>query len=259
MKISLDALQMLDAIDRRGTFAAAAEELFRVPSAVTHAVQKLEDELDVRLYDRAGRRATLTAAGRTLLDEGRHLLRAAADLECRVKRVATGWEAELAIALDAVLDCAALFPLLDRFYREAVGTRLRLAYEVLGGCWDALIAGRADLVVGAPGDAPAGGGYVTRPFGELRFVFAVAPGHPPTHGARPGNEARSADHRPGRRLSARARRIERSQGGSPCGQAGRGAKAVHAYSPCLACGTQGQGAEVVCGSAGRRNGLNAIA
>jgi DNA-binding transcriptional LysR family regulator len=177
MKISLEALQMLDAIDRRGTFAAAAEELHRVPSAVTHAVQKLEEELDVRLFDRAARRASLTPAGRTLLDEGRHILRAAADLECRVKRVATGWEAELVIAVDALIDCTALFPLLDRFYRDAAGTRLKLGYEVLNGCWDALASRRADLVIGAPGEAPSGGGYVTRPFAEVRFLFAVAPDH----------------------------------------------------------------------------------
>ena len=40
MGISLDALQVLDAIDRRGSFAAAAEELHRVPSAITYQVQQ---------------------------------------------------------------------------------------------------------------------------------------------------------------------------------------------------------------------------
>jgi DNA-binding transcriptional LysR family regulator len=42
MLISLDALQILDAIDTRGSFAAAAEALHRVPSALTHAIRKLE-------------------------------------------------------------------------------------------------------------------------------------------------------------------------------------------------------------------------
>ena len=43
--LSLDALQVLDAIERQGSFAAAAEALHRVPSAVTYAVQKLEQDL----------------------------------------------------------------------------------------------------------------------------------------------------------------------------------------------------------------------
>ena len=45
MRISLEGLQIIDAISRRGSFAGAAEELFRVPSTITYAVQKLEEDL----------------------------------------------------------------------------------------------------------------------------------------------------------------------------------------------------------------------
>ena len=45
MRLTLDALIVLDAIDRKGSFAAAAEELHRVPSAITYTVQKLEQGL----------------------------------------------------------------------------------------------------------------------------------------------------------------------------------------------------------------------
>ncbi|MRR51955.1 MAG: LysR family transcriptional regulator, partial [Rhodocyclaceae bacterium] len=110
MKISLDALELLDAIDLRGSFAAAAQALHRVPSAITHAVRKLEEDIGVELFVREGRRAQLTAAGRTLLEEGRQLLQAAGELECRVRRVATGWENELSLAVDAALDLTRLFP-----------------------------------------------------------------------------------------------------------------------------------------------------
>jgi DNA-binding transcriptional LysR family regulator len=180
MRLSLDALLVLDAIDRKGSFAAAAHELHRVPSAVTYSVQKLEEDLDVLLFDRRGHRAKLTAAGRELLDEGRHLLRAAGELESRVKRVATGWEAELRIAYDDVIPEQGMLQLVSEFYaaQSACSTRLRIASEVLGGCWDALVGGRAELAIGVSGDGPVGGGYVTRPLGELEWVFAVAPGHP---------------------------------------------------------------------------------
>src|SRR5207253_1391048 len=69
-----EALTMMDAIARSGSFAAAARELGKVPSALTYNVRQLEDALDVLLFDRRSRQATLTAAGRELLDEGRHLL-----------------------------------------------------------------------------------------------------------------------------------------------------------------------------------------
>jgi DNA-binding transcriptional LysR family regulator len=185
MRLSLDALLVLDAIDRKGSFAAAAEELFRVPSAVTYTVQKLEQDLDVALFDRSGHRAKLTAAGRELLEEGRHLLRAAAELENRVKRVATGWELELRIALEDLIEVERLFPLVEEFYRQQSGTRIRFNNEVLGGCWDALSSGRADLAIGVSGEGPAGGGYALHPMGSVEFVFCVAPHHPLTQVAEP--------------------------------------------------------------------------
>jgi DNA-binding transcriptional LysR family regulator len=173
MRISLDALLVLDSIARNGSFAAAGEELHRVPSAITYTIQKLEQDLDVQLFDRSGHRARLTEAGEALLREGRHLLRTATELECRVKHVATGWESELRIAVDDLVPIERLFPLLKDFYREQSGTRIRLSTEVLGGCWDALIGGRADMVIGAPGDAPPEGLLAVEPIGRFEFVFVV--------------------------------------------------------------------------------------
>ncbi len=179
MKITFELLHMLDAIDRHGSFSAAAAALHRVPSALSHAVGKLEDELGVTLFQREGRRATLNEAGRALLDDGRHLLRAAGDLERRVQRIADGWEAELRIALDAIIPAERLFPLLQAFYAAGHGTQIRITGEVLGGTWDALATGRADLAIGAPGDVPARSGIASRPLGTSSdFVFTVAPDHP---------------------------------------------------------------------------------
>lgn len=178
MRLSLDSLAVLDAIDREGSFAAAAEVLHRVPSAVTYAVQKLEEDLDVQLFDRSGHRAQLTDAGRELLREGRRLLGAASELEARVKRVATGFEVELRIAVSDLIPIGRLHPLFDQFYRSACGTRLKVMEEVFGGSWDALATNRADLAIGAPGDGPAGGGYTTVPLGSVAFDFMLAPQHP---------------------------------------------------------------------------------
>ncbi len=178
MKISLDALAMLDAIDTRGSFAAAADALHRVPSALTHAIRKLEEDLGFPLFEKVGRRSTLTQAGRTLLEEGRVILRAAGDLERRARRVATGWEAELRIALETVVDTNAFYNLVSEFYGNYGGTRIKLMHEVLGGTWDALATARADLVIGAAGDPPAGSSYQTCAWGSLEFVFCVAPHHP---------------------------------------------------------------------------------
>ena len=178
MRLTLDALAVLDAIARKGSFAAAAEELYRVPSAITYTVNKLEQDLKVDLFDRSGHRAKLTPAGEKLLQDGRHLLRAAQELELSVKRVATGWEAELTLAVDDLISLSSIYPLIADFYAENAGTQLRIITEVFGGSWDALMTGRADLAIGASGEGPPGGGYATRVLGDMEFVFVVPPGHP---------------------------------------------------------------------------------
>ena len=63
---------------------AAADELHRVRSAVTYTIQKLEQDLDVTLFDRIGHRAKLTASGEALLNEGKNLLRMVADLDAQL-------------------------------------------------------------------------------------------------------------------------------------------------------------------------------
>jgi DNA-binding transcriptional LysR family regulator len=189
MALTLDAIETVDTIARKGSFAAAAAELGKVPSALTYTVRKLEGELDVLLFDRRGPRAQLTAAGRELLEEGRRLLRSADDLARRVRRVASGWEPELRIGVDALIDFDRLRPLIDDFYRLDAPTRLRFSYEVLDGAWEALLEARADLVIGAPYDAPspalASTRFALRPLGRVAFVFCVAPHHPLAHEPEP--------------------------------------------------------------------------
>jgi len=212
---SLDALAVLDAIDRRGSFAAAADELGRVPSAVTYTVRRLEDALDVLLFDRRGHRARLTPAGRELLAAGRQLLEDAERAAQRVRRVATGWESELAIAVDAIVPRSRVWPLVAAFDAHCTSegaprTRLELTREVLGGTWDAVADGRADLAIGATGEPPPGGGWRTRRIAEVELVFAVAPSHPLAAGRGPLAEAEIAAYRAvvaadtSRRLPARS-------------------------------------------------------
>lgn len=195
LRLSLDALQIIDAIDRRGSFSKAGVELHRVPSTISYMVGKLEDDLGVQVFERNGPRILLTPAGRELLKEGRFLLKAAHDLEHRVKRVASGWETELGIGMDGMFSGMALKDEICEFYKVAKHTRLRLIHETLSGMWESLLERRVDLLVGVPGDGPAGGGYVARPIGQMQFVFVVAPEHPLASVQGPLGRTQLQDHR----------------------------------------------------------------
>ena len=215
-----DALAMMDVIARTGSFAAAARELGKVPSSLTYSVRQLEDALDVLLFDRRSRQARLTAAGEELLNEGRRLLEQMDAVAHRVKRVATGWETQLTVAVDGVISRLTVFELCEAFYaldpqaaaagvigggsalapctstgRGGPGTRLRLRTEVLAGTWEALTSGMADLAIGVGLERGAPADVQTQELGVLPFVFAVAPHHPLAVSTAPISDAELQRHR----------------------------------------------------------------
>jgi molybdate transport repressor ModE-like protein len=173
-----DALSLLQAVAQTGSFAAAARELGLVPSAVTYRIRQVEDALDVLLFDRSSRQARLTEAGTELLREGARLLQEVDAVANRVKRVATGWESQLTIAVDTVVSCSTVMELVQAFYELDPPTRLRLLDESLSGTLEALTSGIADLAIGVVLEPGTATGVQTLPLGEVEFVFVVAPHHP---------------------------------------------------------------------------------
>ena len=178
LKLTLESLEILDAIARLGSFGRAAEALGRVPSAVTYAVRKLEDDLDTLIFDRRGYRAELTPVGKVLLEQGRELLARADLLQSQIAQTAKGWELELCIALDGILPWRWLQPHVGAYFSDSCSAKLRINEETMAGTWDALLDGRADLVIGASSDPPNGMGISTQPLFALDFDYCVSPKHP---------------------------------------------------------------------------------
>jgi DNA-binding transcriptional LysR family regulator len=196
MRITLDALVVLDAIDRAGSFASAAERLYRVPSAVSYTVHKLEQDLGVAIFDRSGHRARLTAAGARLLKDGRDLLQLAEEVERRVRGAAIGWEAQLVIVASDAFPRGALYELVRAFHETPQHqlTHLELRVEPRAACWSTLLSGKTDLVVGTPEPAPRADGIAHRTLGEVPLSLVVPAGHPLARAAEPIPPAVVAQH-----------------------------------------------------------------
>ncbi|QCB44991.1 LysR family transcriptional regulator [Hydrogenophaga sp. PAMC20947] len=175
--LSPENLGLIEAIHRLGSMAAAAREYGMVPSALTYRVRQVEDALDVLLFDRSARRAQLTPAGAELLRAGQALLLELDAVAERVKRVATGWEPQFTLAVDAIVARATLFELCEAFYAEGAPTRIKIRAETLSGTMEALQRGQADLALGV-GAAEAVPDIHTALLGTVQFVYAVAPHHP---------------------------------------------------------------------------------
>lgn len=175
MRVNFDVLMILDALDRHGSFATAAESLYKTPAALSYMIQKLESDLNIVLLDRSGHRAKFTDTGRLMLEKGRQLLSAARDLEKQAQQLSAGWERELAIALDASFPFSALLPLIAEFYAQNPQTRLNFSHHTLAGSWEELTHHGADIILGAINEPPTSAEWSWQTLGALDNIFVVAP------------------------------------------------------------------------------------
>src|SRR5579859_819835 len=99
---SFDQLQVMLAVVETGSFSAAARRLNRAQSAVTYAVQRLEEQLGTALFDRASYRPVLTEAGRALLPRAQRIADELRSLCEQAQGIAAGLEPELTLVVEAM-------------------------------------------------------------------------------------------------------------------------------------------------------------
>ncbi|HXH04422.1 MAG TPA: LysR family transcriptional regulator [Candidatus Competibacteraceae bacterium] len=177
MKASLEQLQTFAAAARCGSFSAAARHLGKAQSAVSEAVQNLELDCGVSLFERSGRYPILTAAGRALLEEAEALLRRHAALLERAHALAAGVEPRLTLAIDAALPIAPFLATLGRFEAVFPHVQLELLSPTLGDVAELVRTGRAELgLMFEQEDYPQGLHF--RGIGHLGLVAVAGAQHP---------------------------------------------------------------------------------
>src|SRR5579871_6358986 len=98
--LTLDQIQLFLTVVDEGSFTKAATRFNRARSAVTYAIQKLEAQIGLPLFDRNAYRPTLTEAGRTLLWRARRIADESDAFQQTAQSLASGLEAELTIVMD---------------------------------------------------------------------------------------------------------------------------------------------------------------
>lgn len=172
------SLEVVDAVARTGSFSAAAQELHRVPSAISYTVRQLEEWLAVSLFIRRHRDVELTEAGRYFLLEGRTVIKKMVATRLQCQQIANGWRGHLSIAVDNIVRPERTRRLVLDFYRHFPDVELRISQEVFNGVWDALDDGRVEVAIGATKAIPVGGRYGFRDMGALGWHCVVASHHP---------------------------------------------------------------------------------
>ncbi len=174
--LTLDQLQVLLAAVEHGSFTGAARALNRAQSAVTHAIQRLEAQLGVELFDRSGYRPVLTVAGHALLPRARRLLEDADGLRAQARDIASGLEAELTLVVEALFPMQRLVEALSEFSRRYPSVATRIYVEVLGAATGLVLDGTSALGL-LPAFCSETDALVRQPLFPVELVAVAAPRH----------------------------------------------------------------------------------
>ncbi len=168
-------LRVFNEVARHLSFARAAEALHLTPPAVTMQVKELEGHVGMALFERAGKKVSLTTAGEYMLVYARRILatlKEAEDVAARLQHAETG---VLTVGMVSTAKYY-LMQLLSEFQRGHPGVELKVALGNRDELVRMLQANEVDIAV--MGRPPRELRTRAEPFAAHPHVFVSAPDHP---------------------------------------------------------------------------------
>lgn len=175
--LSLDQFAVFASVVEEGSFAAAARRMNRAQSAITYAIQKLEDQTGVPLFDRSAYRPTLTEAGRNLLPRIRRILADVDSYRLHARQIAMGVEDELRLAAHPHTPVNFLSDVLRDFRVAFPTVRIIASLQPRNTAVESLKQGKSDIAllfaIVAIGEA-----FRHLPCTTVELVAVASPEHP---------------------------------------------------------------------------------
>ena len=190
--MTLSELRYIVAVAAERSFGRAAEKCFVSQPALSVAIQKLEEELGARLFERGKSRITVTTVGARIVEQAQKVLEEAA----RIPEMAQAGRNQLAgrLKLGVIFTIAPyLLPdLIHALHDNAPQMPLEIEENLTRELEAALKAGRIDAAIVALPFAPPG--IVTEPLYEEPFEIVVPRGHPWSRRASVGADELASEH-----------------------------------------------------------------
>lgn len=147
LRATLEQWRMFRAVVEHGGFNQASLAMHKSQSSIHHAVQKLEESLDIQLLEVVGRKARITEAGKVMLRRANYLLDEAAKIEVVAQTLSTGTESQLKIAVDEIFPQQLLYKVLDATSAQFPFLRIELMESILTGANELLNSAEVDIAI----------------------------------------------------------------------------------------------------------------
>src|SRR3954447_3131151 len=177
--VTFEQLRTLRAVATEGSFSAAARQLGRVQAAVSQSIDRLEAQLELRLFDRTGRVPVLTAHGEAIVAAAAKVGADVDALDELVGRLRRGAETTLRIVVDVLFPTGSLVGFAQDFARVHPDVQLVLFTEILSAVTAHVRDRRAAWGI-AIEDADLGD-LDRRAIADVRLIPVAAREHPLAH------------------------------------------------------------------------------
>jgi DNA-binding transcriptional LysR family regulator len=169
---------VLLAVAEAGSFTAAAKRLGRATSAVSYAIDTLEAQLGLSLFERGTtRKPKLTQQGEAVVSEARAVAHSVETLRARVRGFLDELEPEVSLVVDSMLPSDRLTTLLREFHAQFPTVPVRLLVQTLGGVERVVRNGHARIGVGNLLHMDMTG-FRRVDIESVRIIPVAAPSHP---------------------------------------------------------------------------------
>ncbi len=145
--MDLASLNAFIAIAETGSFSGAGERLHLTQPAISKRIASLEQQLNVRLFDRLGREVSLTEAGRALLPRAYQILNVLDDTRRALTNLNGEVSGRLTLATSHHIGLHRLPPLLRAFTRAHPQVALDIQFLDSEVAYEEILHGRAELAV----------------------------------------------------------------------------------------------------------------
>jgi DNA-binding transcriptional LysR family regulator len=176
-EMDLANLNAFIAIAETGSFSAAGERLHLTQPAISKRIAGLEQQLNVRLFDRLGREVSLTEAGRALLPRAYQILNVLDDTRRALTNLTGEVTGRLSLATSHHIGLHRLPPLLRTFTRTYPNVALDIEFLDSEVAYDEILHGRAELAVITLAPEPHSLVKAVAVWDDL-LEFVAAPEHP---------------------------------------------------------------------------------
>lgn len=175
MRLTLRQLNIFDSVARNASYSAAAREMFLSQPAVSMQIKQMEEEIELPLFERKGKKTSLTPAGEELLRYSRGIHRQLDELELVFDEIKGLKRGRLHLTMAST--ASYLGPhLLAEFHHRFPDVEMRLNVTNRAGLLEALDNNTTDMAI--MGKPPEGRGLEGIPFMDNPLGIIAWPEHP---------------------------------------------------------------------------------